>query len=153
MKKSILLYVVACVVSIVTPKVFADPGMPKAFDLIASVGGPLLSGKISEIHLNQFRIQKDQVCGEYTNFEYAGSELKLTIAGEEYVLDKTTGMALSFASKSCDLNSSNVVYMMLKFDHQSMNLSVGVEIDLSHNIIRIGSRDISGGVGRITSKY
>ena len=127
--------------------------MPKTFNLISSVGGPLLKGQISEVHLNNFKIEKDQVCGEYTHFEYAGSDLKLTIASEEYVLDKTLGMVLSFASKSCDLNSSNVTYMMLKFDHQSMNLSVGVEIDLSHDIIRIGSRDISGGIGRITSKY
>ncbi len=132
---------------------FADVGMPKNFSLLATVAGPIVNGQISEIHLNQFKPTKDLQCSELGTYDYSGPELKLNIGGEEYVMDSSFSAGLGFVSDTCGLEASNISYMLLKFNHTKLAASIGVEIDLVHNLIRIASHELSSAAGNITSHY
>ena len=131
----------------------ADPGMPKSFNLLMGVGGPVVTGQLSEIQLSRLKLSKDQVCGSETTYDYLGPALHLTVGGEEYVMDVATSIMIDFNTDTCAMNSQNISGLLLKFDHTKMNVSVGVEIDMVHGFFRILSRDIGSASGMITSKY
>ena len=153
MKNIFLSFLLVGAVTLVSPFAKADPGMPKSFNLLMGVGGPVVTGQLSEIQLSQLQLSKDQVCGSETSYDYQGPALHLTVGGEEYVMDVAASVLVDFVTDTCTMNMQNVSGFLIKFDHSKMNVSVGVEIDMVHGFFRIMSRDISSASGLITSKY
>ncbi len=153
MKNLFLGLLVAGVISSIGQISKADPGMPKTFNLLSGVGGPILSGQLSEIKLNQFNLEKGQTCGSEATYLYNGPAAQLTIGGEVYVMDTKTSTLIDFVTDTCAMKSENISYFLMKFDHTKISVSVGVEVDMVHGVIRVMSRDLGGTAGKITSSY
>ncbi len=134
-------------------KAKADAGMPRTFSVLTSVSGPMVTGQLGEIQLSQFKLSKDQVCGEVAEFDYSGPALHLTVGGEDYIMESNVTAALSFATATCDLNMTNVTEVLLIFKHTKIDVGVALDIDLEHQRVQISSRDLSSAFGNITSKY